>query len=462
MTKKKRILIVDDDASVVDYLVEMLEDAGYDAQGVVDPARALELAGAGRHDLVIADVEMPGLRGTELMEALHRARPGLLVILITAFGSIDLAVKAVRGGAADFVTKPFRIEVLLHAVERALHERRMRREIVRLRSRLPGASARGDAPVAESLAMRHILDVADRCAPTDATVLVTGESGCGKGMLAQRIHQRSPRAGKPFVQVNCAAIPATLLESELFGVCKGAFTDARADRAGLFVEADGGTLFLDELAETPLESQAKLLQVIESQRVRPVGGNKEIPVNVRLIAATNANLEEMLREGKFRPDLYYRLNIIRIDIPPLRSRPEDIETLVDACLQRACRKLGREVVGVSGEVMRWLLSHHWPGNVRELANVIERAVALTEHDTITMRDLALPTQPADGSADEGLQRALREKWTLDDLERHYIGQVLESTGGNKASAAALLGIDRRTLYRKLEQSAPRDPSTRSE
>ncbi|HXG21108.1 MAG TPA: sigma-54 dependent transcriptional regulator [Methylomirabilota bacterium] len=441
----KRILVVDDDASVVDYLVEMLNEEEYIAHGVTSPLEALAHLEREDYDLVITDIEMPGLRGLDLMEAIHARKPCQLVLLITAFGSIDSAVQAVRAGACDFVTKPFPIEALLLAIERAFRERQMHREIVRLRSAASSGEANG--LIARSQAMRRVVEIARRAALTDSTVLLTGESGVGKGAVARFIHDQSPRASAPFVQINCAALPASLVESELFGVRKGAYTDARSDRPGLFIEAAGGTLFLDEIAEMPLETQPKLLQALETGTVRPLGGTSETAVNVRVIAATNHPLEEALQDRRFRPDLYHRLNVITVEIPPLRTRPEDIEPLVDLLLQRASVKLGRSVIGMTAEARRWLLSYTWPGNVRELANRIERAVALTDHDTLLLEDFSLTPRPP-GSEDLLAAIALREL-PLADIERAYVQHVLELVHGNKARAARILGIDRKTLYRKL-------------
>jgi DNA-binding NtrC family response regulator len=449
--ERKRILVVDDDAGVVSYLCEMLTGEGFELHGAGSARAALELLDGREVDLVIADLEMPEMRGLDLLAAIHEHKPDQLVLIITAFGSIELALQAVRAGACDFIAKPFKIEVLLLAIERAFRERRMRREIVRLRTTLPGVHP-GEI-VARSESMRRVVELARRAAMTEATVLLTGESGTGKGAIAQFVHDQGPRARRRFVQVNSAALPAALVESELFGVRKGAFTDARDDRPGLFAEAEGGTLFLDEIGEMPLEVQAKLLQVLETGRVRPVGANREQRVDIRLIAATNRPLEEALRERRFRPDLYYRLNVIRIEIPPLRERREDIEPLVDVFVNRAGSKLERPLLGVSAEALRWLISYDWPGNVRELANVIERAVALSEHDTIVMEDLLLVSnQPPNH---DFLSEAVGRGLPLAEVERAYIHKVLEATNGNKLRAARLLGIDRRTLYRRLGEDEDR-------
>lgn len=445
-SQNKAILVVDDDQGVVDYLVEMLTDKGYRSRGVCSGLAALECLNGESWDLVISDIEMPGMRGIELLKAIHHQHPDQLVLLITAFGSIDLAVEAVRTGACDFITKPFQIEVLYHAIERAFRERQMRREIVRLRHALPQQDSA--ELVARSPAMKKVAELATRAASIESTILVTGESGAGKGAVAEFIHRKSSRQKKPFVQVNCAAIPPNLVESELFGVRRGAFTGADESRPGLFEQAQGGTLFLDEIAEMPLESQPKLLQALETGRIRPVGGSGEVPVDVRLIAATNRPLEEELRERRFRPDLYYRLNVIRIDVPPLRKRIEDIEGLVDIFVDRAAQKTGRHIIGVSAEAMRWMFHHPWPGNVRELANILERAIALSDHDTILLEDLCMAGEVE--VQRDFLAEALANDLPLEEIERAYIRKVMEATQGNKAKAARILGIDRRTLYRKIE------------
>ncbi|MDZ4098536.1 MAG: sigma-54 dependent transcriptional regulator, partial [Methylophilaceae bacterium] len=301
--------------------------------------------------------------------------------------------------------------------------------------------------VAESPNMQRILQLAGRAAQINSPVLLTGESGVGKGALARFIHDHSPRANGPFLQINCAALPFTLVESELFGVRKGAYTDAREHRPGLFVEAEGGTLFLDEIAEMPLAIQPKLLQALETGKVRPVGSASEIAINVRIIAATNQPIEKALQNGLMRPDLYYRLSVIRFDIPPLRERLPDLDRLVDHLLQNAQIKLQRQLQGISAEAMRWIRAYARPGNVRELANMLERAVALTEHDTILLEDLAQATQlPVE---DDFLGNAATHSMTLAELEITYIRRVLELTQDNKVQAAKMLGIDRGTLYRKL-------------
>jgi DNA-binding NtrC family response regulator len=447
MSDRPRILVVDDDPAVVELVVETLRDR-FDAEGTISAKEALDKVIAEDIDVLVTDVEMPEMRGTELLAAVLERKPGQLVMLITAFGSIELAVQTVRAGACDFVTKPFKSQVLILALDRALRERSMRREIVRLRRELgEGDDELGDL-VASSDAMKRVLDIARRAARSDATVLVTGESGSGKGALARWIHARGPRREGPFVQVNCAALPSGLVEAELFGVRRGAFTDARESREGLFVEATGGTILLDEIAEMPIDVQSKLLSVLESSKVRPVGGG-EVAVDARVIAATNRSIEQAVHTNEFRIDLFFRLNVIRIEMPPLRERAEDIPELVHALLARAIHGAPGPI-GIADDAVRWLVKREWPGNVRELANVVERAVALTEHDTIVLEDVRdLGQRPTGDPTNDILAGAAERQLSLAEVERGYIKRVLDGSGGNVSRAARVLGIDRRTLYRKL-------------
>jgi DNA-binding NtrC family response regulator len=443
---KKKLLVLDDDAGVTDFLCESLAERGYDASGCTSPTAALERIKSEAFDLIITDVEMPEMRGTELLAAILAQRPNQLVLLITAFGSIELAVSTVLAGACDFVAKPFKIDALILAIERAFRDRQMRREIVRLRATTPLDAGSGEL-VARSPIMRRVLETARRAARGDLTVLLTGETGTGKSAVARFIHDISSRAPRPFFHLNCASLPPSLIEGELFGARRGAFTDAREDRIGAFVAAGEGTLFLDEIGELSLELQSKLLHALEAGAVRPLGSTAEVAVKARLIAATNRPLEVLLREGQFRPDLYYRLNVIRIEVPPLRERRDDIVPLADTLLNRASERQSRWPIGISAAAMRRLVAHDWPGNVRELANVLERAVALSDHDTLLPEDFDLP-ELEDG-LDRMLARSADEGLPLEQLERVYVRKVIESHRGNKAAAARVLGIDRRTLYRKL-------------
>lgn len=444
-TQPARVLVVDDDQDVVDDLVDSLRGRGYEAVGLTAPDQALAYALTEGPDLVLADVVMPGMRGDELLRRIHEERADQLVVLMTAFGSIEQGVAAIQAGACDFIAKPFSPDALLVTVERALRERQVMREIVRLRQ--PIHDATPPSIVSRSAAMQRVVDIARRAAASDVTVLVTGESGVGKGVVARAIHHWSSRAPGPFVNLNCAALPAALAEAELFGVRRGAYTDAKADREGLFVRASRGTLFLDEMGELALELQPKLLLALEARSVRPVGGVDEVPISTRLIAATNAPLEDAVRSGRFRADLYHRLNVVRIEIPPLRARLEDLPALIDHILPRVATALGRPISSVSASALRWMMSYAWPGNVRELANTLERAVALAEHDVLLAEDVR-PAADLPGAGD-GLDDYAQRRASLGEVEAAYIRSVLASVDHNKAQAAKILGIDRRTLYRKL-------------
>lgn len=442
---RKKLLILDDDPGVVDFIGESLVEQGFDVETHIEPEKALERIKADAFDLVVTDIQMPGMRGTDVLVSILRHRPNQLVLLMTAFGTIELAVAAVRAGACDFIAKPFKIEALVFAIERAFRDREMRREIVRLKAQAPDTGM--GSLVAKSPRMKAVVNMARRVADLDSTVLLTGETGTGKGVIAKFVHDSSARRHRPFQHVNCASLPATLMESELFGVRRGAFTDAREDRPGAFVAAADGTLFLDEIGELSLETQAKLLHALESGRVRALGATSESPFRARVIAATNRPLERLLRDGLFRPDLYYRLNVIRIDVPPLRERREDIVPLVDLVLGQVTDRHRRSLIGISVSAMKRLVAYSWPGNVRELVNLVERAVALCDHDTLLPEDLDFTA--ADRGLDALLAESAHASVPLEELERVYVRRVLESRGGNKADAARVLGINRRTLYRKL-------------
>jgi len=441
-----KLLVVDDDAGIVDWLSEELGRLGHDVEGVTEPARALERVAQRAFDVVVSDVEMPELRGIDLVRAIHAERPAQLVVLITAFGSIELAMQCVRAGAADFLAKPFTLEALVAVLERTVRERRMRREVIRAISPLSADETRSEL-VAASAAMRRALELAARAAASSSTVLLTGESGVGKTAIARLVHDKSARRARRFVQLNCAALPSGLVEAELFGVRRGAFTDAREDRDGLFAHADGGTVLLDEVADMALDVQPKLLVTLETGVVRPIGSKDERRVDVRLIAATNQPPELAVRERRMRQDLYHRLNVIRIEIPPLRERPEEIPLLIDDGLKRLAPRAGRPLHGVSDEAMRWLRAQAWPGNVRELANVLERAVMLSDHDVLVLDDFTSGQTQARAET-ELLERAALANLPLEEVERRYIELVLERVGGNKAKAARILGVDRTTLYRR--------------
>ena len=441
-----RVLVVDDDEALVAFFVEVLEDRGLVAVGETDPQRALARVSESEFDVLVSDVEMPGLRGPDLMAAVHAVKPSQLVILMTAFGSIELAVRTMRAGAVDFLAKPFPADALLLAIERALNERSMRRELVRLRS-LVGDLETGEL-VAKSPAMKRVIEIATRAASSVTPILLTGESGVGKSSVAAFIHQKSPRKGRSFIAANCASLPLTLAESELFGVRRGAYTGATEDREGLFSRAHRGTLFLDEVGELPIEVQPKLLDVRDGGRIRPLGGT-EATVDVRVVAATNVMLERAVEERRFRADLFYRLNVLRIEIPPLRQRGQDVPELVDVLLKRAASRTQRRLHGITADAMRKIVAHPFPGNVRELANLLERAAVLAEHDVITADDLVFDT--AAPLVTDFLDEAVRQRLPLVDVENTYIDRVLAAVGGSKSEAAKVLDIDRRTLYRRLER-----------
>ncbi|MGR8940353.1 MAG: sigma-54-dependent transcriptional regulator [Gammaproteobacteria bacterium] len=443
-----RLLVIDDDPGVVDYLLDMLRHQGYSVNGFTKTDEALNAIEKESFDLVISDVVMPGMRGLELIKAIHHKRPEQLVLLITAFGSIDLAMQSMRAGACDFLTKPFRIEELYSAVTRALEDREMRRTAVKIGFTDHFAYDKR-VFVTRSPSMRQLMNMATRAAAVNSTILLTGESGTGKSAVARWIHENSQNRAGPFIAVNCATLPHSLVESELFGVRKGAFTDASKDRPGLFLQADSGTLFLDEIAELPLEIQPKLLHALETGSVRALGDTQETRVHVRLIAATHQPLAERVNDKLFRADLYHRLNVINLEVPPLRERKDDIDELVKALIHTICLRVGKQgPVNISVEVLRWIRAYHWPGNVRELANTLERAIVLGEHDTLLLEDLA---QASEIPLNHGnfLDYAMAQGWTLADIEHAYIRHVLEMTGGNKIQTAKILGLDRSTLYRKL-------------
>jgi two-component system response regulator AtoC len=447
----RRVLIIDDDPSMLEMLRAELERRGYAVLTRTSPEAALQDLAEQDFGVVLSDLTMRGMSGVDLCREVVRLREDTPVIVMTAFASIESAVASIRAGAYDFVTKPFEPEDLVLTIERALRHRELREEVKRLRQAVSELRP-FDEMIGESAAMKKMCQVIARVAESDATVLVTGESGTGKELVARALHSRSPRANGPFVAINCAAMPESLLESELFGHVKGAFTDARAARSGLFVKASGGTLFLDEIAEIPLAMQAKLLRALQERVVRPVGGDSELAFDARIVAATNRDLEIEVEEKRFREDLFYRINVVHIQVPPLRTRENDALLLAQAFLQRAQAGSSR-VVGIKSAAAERLAAYPWPGNVRELQNCMERAVALAQFDHIGVDDLpervgqykpsrvALSLEGADPST----------FLPMDEVERRYIAQVLDALGGNKASAARILGMDRRTLYRKLER-----------
>jgi DNA-binding NtrC family response regulator len=440
-----RILLVEDDRELREFLVEVLEGASYSVSAHGSAGRALtELLSGSELDLVVTDLVMPGMHGGELLAEVRRRRAELNVIVLTAFGSIESAIELVKAGASDYLTKPFATDELLLAVERALAESRLRREVARL------ARVQEVPPgfVGVSRPMQELYTVIRRVSSSALPALITGETGSGKEVTARAIHALSGRT--PFVAVNCAALPENLLESELFGHTKGAFTGASRDKPGLFETADGGTLFLDEIGELPKTLQPKLLRVLEDREVRRVGSNQGRRVDVRIIAASNLDIEGAVKEGAFREDLFWRLNVLHLRVPPLRERAADVPALAQLFLDQAAARSPVTVNDISSAAMSLMTAYPWPGNVRELRNVVERAAALTADRRIEPADL--PDRLRDpATAASRVADASERRLPLKELEREYIQEVLRQSNGNRSRAAEVLGLDRKTLYRKLQE-----------
>ncbi|MEO6950861.1 MAG: sigma-54 dependent transcriptional regulator [Polyangia bacterium] len=445
-----RVLVVDDERSMCELLETSLGKRGFEVISKTSAAEAFHTLTGGAFDVVVTDLNMKGMSGVELCERIVAEHPDTPVVVMTAFGSIETAVTAIRAGAYDFLTKPIELETLRLTIDRAVQHRALRAEVTRLR-RAVSQSRRFDELIGSSPAMCRVYDLLDRVCEVDASVLVTGESGTGKEMVARALHRRGKRRSGPFVAINCAAVPENLLESELFGHARGAFTDAHSARPGLFLQASGGTLFLDEIAELPLALQPKLLRALQERTVRAVGSDAETPFDARIVTATNRDLEAMVEGQRFREDLFYRVNVIRVELPPLRERGADVLVLARHFIQHYATTFAKRVEGLTSQASQRLLAYAWPGNVRELQNCIERAVALTRLDAIDVEDLPPKVQhhrPAHAVivADDPSEIA-----PLEEVERRYILGVLEAVGGSRTLAAQKLGLDRKTLYRKLEQ-----------
>ncbi len=445
-----KVLVVDDDAVSCRLLDEVLSREGITVVWDTDPRQALQRASETPIDLAIVDVRMPEMSGLELLRRLRENQPDLPVVVMTGFGSVDTAVDAIAAGAVDYVSKPMNLEEMRTVVRRALGRK------AEVEAAVPLADERVAGMVGRSPAIVEVYKTIARVAPGQSTVLILGESGTGKELVARAIHQHSPRRDKPFVAVDCAALTETLLESELFGYVRGAFTGATRDAAGLFAEADSGTLFLDEIGDISPALQAKLLRALQEHQVRPVGGTQWSHVDVRILAATNRDLAAAVDAGRFREDLYYRLKVVTIHLPPLRERREDIPLLVDHLIQRAARQCGKRVTGVSEGAIALLRDYDWPGNVRELAHVLERTVALAHHDVISVDDLPHELRAPGRTSTTDL---LADRPTLETLKQRYIQRVLEECGGNVSRTAAVLGVDRRSLYRMLQRHGITDRST---
>jgi DNA-binding NtrC family response regulator len=446
MSSHERILVVDDEEQMRDLLAKVLERKGFQASVCGDGTEALAFLEKEPVDLVVTDVRMPGLGGMEALRAVKELNPDIVVIIMTAFGSIDQAVQAVKEGAYDYINKPFKIDEMLLTIEKALDERRLRHEVSTLRQELH-TRYHFENLIGKSRPMQEVFGLIEQVAGSRSTVMVYGKSGTGKELVAKAVHYNSQRSTKNFVAVNCAAIPAELLESELFGHEKGSFTGAIATKVGKFELATSGTLFLDEVGSMRLDLQAKILRALQEREVERVGGSRTIKIDVRVIAATNRDLKKAVEEGTFREDLYYRLNVVPITLPDLKDRPEDIPLLANHFVQKFGQESNSGIREISKEAMAILISHTWPGNVRELENVIERAATLGRGPAVQPSDL--PPHLAGGT--NPLERALAKEATLEDLEKDYIAMILRRTKGHQIRAASILGIDRRTLYRKIRR-----------
>jgi DNA-binding NtrC family response regulator len=439
--KKPRIMIVDDEQSVRSSLREWFLEDGFEVETAEDGLDALKKLESGPFDLMIVDLKMPRMDGISLQRRLQEVDPAGTVIILTAFAAVDTAVEALKLGAFDYVTKPVDPDELSHTVRRALEQKRLTEENVRLREKVSELSA-STPIVGGSPAMGHVMDLVGTVAETEASVVIRGESGTGKELVARAIHAASPRRFFPIVAVNCGAIPETLLESELFGHEKGAFTGAHYRRKGKIELANGGTLFLDEIGDIPPKMQVDLLRVLESHRFTRLGGTQEIESDFRLVCATNRNLEALVKEDAFREDLYYRINVFSIDLPPLRERLEDIQLLTEHFVEKYSRSMGKPPKQMTEAAVELLQSYDWPGNVRELENAIERAMVVGQGNRIRPEDFPLPVE----------QDALRPRdRSIEALESAHIARVLREESGNVSQAARVLGIDRGTLYNKIKK-----------
>ncbi len=445
-----RILIAEDDELTLELLEKVLRREGYEVVGVPDGQAAIECFAAQAFDLVVTDIQMTRASGMEVLDAVRSGKREVPVVLITAYAEPGAVMDAISRGATDYLGKPVDVEAVRVTVARALERARQRHAA----GAGPRIAEDGRVLIGTSKKMLEVYKEIARVAPTDATVLIYGESGAGKELVACTLHARSRRAASPFVAVNCAALAESVLESELFGHERGAFTGAQGTHRGLFEEAHGGTLFLDEVGDVSPKMQGQLLRALQEGEIRRVGGSSSIPVDVRVIAATNRDLAEDVRRGRMRQDLFFRLNVVRMDVPALRERTEDIDALTDYLVARSAQKAGVAIPAVSTECRERLRQYMWPGNVRELENALARAVAMAQGGVVVPADLPLLV----GGESVPVRESIDEDWpTLEELERRYIDRVLERTGGNKTSAAAVLGVDRRTLQRLFAKESMPDP-----
>jgi two-component system response regulator PilR (NtrC family) len=457
------LLLVDDESALRTVIAERLVEHGFDVTEAASGERALELLNEFAFDIVISDLRLPGVDGRQVIEAAVQRYPGIIAIVVTGYGTVKDAVEAIKRGAADFVAKPFQFEELLHVLHTSLEQRRLKNENAYLRQQLDVRFGLG-AMVGRSHRMRTLFQLIETVAPTPTTILISGETGTGKEMVARAIHQTSPRRHQRFVALNCSAIPETLLEAELFGHVRGAFTGAVGSRQGRIEQADRGTLFLDEVGTMSMSLQMKLLRVLQEREFERVGDGKPVKVDVRIVAATNSDLSRMVREGTFREDLYYRLNVIQVELPPLRDRKEDIPVLVQHFIEKfaaavlpatSARDQGGVRVTVSQDAMRRMMAYQWPGNVRQLENVVERALALLGgRHTIEVTDLPPEVEAAVAAPLPTVdfpESGVDLPTIVEQIEREFIDQALSRTGGNKAAAASLLNLKRTTLVEKLKR-----------
>ncbi len=442
------LLLVEDDAANRASVASILEKEGFLVRQAEDGQKALDLFRREPCDLILTDLKMPGMDGIDLLKAARVLQPEIEVVLMTAHGTIETAVEAMKEGAYDFIAKPFKRAALLRTIDKVMEKRKLLRENVRLRGELERYHAQSEI-IGQSGAIRHVLDMVTQVSPSSATVLISGESGTGKELIAEAIHRQSPRAQGPFIKVSCAAIPETLLEAELFGYEKGAFTGALTRKEGRFELASGGTLFLDEIGEVSPPVQVKLLRVLQEGEFERLGGTQTIRADVRIVAASNRNLQAAVKERVFREDLFYRLNVIIITIPPLRSRREDIPILANHFARLYAAKNHKAVSGFTDVALTVLSNHAWPGNVRELENVVERAVVLAKGSQLGVDDL--PETVRKTPAAEGDKIMIPIGMPLDDIEALLLKEVLKRAGGDKTLAAKILGISPRTIYRKLDE-----------
>ena len=444
MNDKGRILIVDDELTVRDSLCRWFRDDGFEVSTAESGNDALTRLADRSWDVALIDIRMRGMDGIELQRRIHEIDPHLITIMMTGYASVDTAINALKNGAYDYILKPLDPDDVAHLVSNALAHRRASQENIRMREVISGHSVQPAHIIGQSVAMQKIYEAIETVGPTEATVLITGESGTGKELVAKAIHAASPRRFHPLVAIHCGALTETLLESELFGHEKGAFTGAQYRKKGKFELADGGTAFLDEIGDISLKTQTDLLRVLQEREITRVGGHQPIKVDFRCVAATNKDLEKLIGDGAFRPDLYYRLNVFHIELPPLRQRREDIPLLADAFMKKFSEAMNRKVVRISAEAMRALQEHDWPGNVRELENAVERAMVVAHEPELRLDDFSLLKWSTAPSAPS-------ESKSLIDVEKDHILRVVAECGNNQTRAADILDIDRVTLHNKLKK-----------